>query len=167
MTENTEPGGMPSFAAILRPDIPRAISFATSPRRLCSVGGLPSFAPRSRAAARPALMRSRITLRSNSATAANTCICNRPAGLLSLVSIPCESAPSGSFLPRVRIPPSPFSFLAKTKSAPETRYRNRSGAAGLSSSVTFGAGGFGDVRFDSFFFSGFLVTLPLSVMTGR
>ena len=50
--------------------------------------------PRSRAAAKPALMRSRITLRSNSATGARTCICRRPAGLLSLASIPCDVARS-------------------------------------------------------------------------
>lgn len=89
-TANTDPGGIFSFAAILRPDNPRRLSFATGLVCRWSIQGRPSIVPPSRATAKAALMRSRITLRSNSATAARTCICKRPAGLLSLVSIPCD-----------------------------------------------------------------------------
>jgi len=93
-TANTDPSGMFSLAAILRPDKPLRLSFATELMCRSRLRGRPSFVPRSRAAAKPALMRSTITLRSNSATAAKTCICKRPAGLLSLVSMPCDDATS-------------------------------------------------------------------------
>jgi len=66
-TANTDPGGIFSFAAIFRPDNPLRLSLATALLCRWSVRGRPSIVPRSRAAANPALMRSRITLRSNSA----------------------------------------------------------------------------------------------------
>jgi hypothetical protein len=55
---NTDPVGMFSSAAILRPVNPFRLSFATVPMCRSRVRGRPSFAPRSRAAAKPALMRS-------------------------------------------------------------------------------------------------------------
>ena len=69
-------------------DVRRAASRIGSPRTAVrtpsgtTFSGLPSRAPFVRARARPALTRSAIRARSNSAMAARICICSLPAGVV-------------------------------------------------------------------------------------